>query len=31
VQDMVLLTNTEHSLVALEGYGLSIVGQVPLS
>ncbi len=27
VHDMVLLTNTEHSLVALEGYGLSIVGQ----
>jgi 3,4-dihydroxy 2-butanone 4-phosphate synthase / GTP cyclohydrolase II len=30
VHDMVLLTNTEHSLVALEGYGLSIVGQRPL-
>jgi 3,4-dihydroxy 2-butanone 4-phosphate synthase/GTP cyclohydrolase II len=30
VHDMVLLTNTEHSLVALEGYGLSIVGQQPL-
>ncbi len=27
VHDMVLLSNTEHSLVALEGYGLSIVGQ----
>ena len=27
VQDMVLLSNTEHSLVALEGYGLNIVGQ----
>lgn len=27
VHDMILLTNTEHSLVALEGYGLSIVGQ----
>ncbi len=27
VQDMVLLTDTEHSLVALEGYGLSVVGQ----
>lgn len=27
VHDMVLLTNTQHSLVALEGYGLSIVGQ----
>ncbi len=31
VHDMILLTNTEHSLVALEGYGLSIVGQQPLS
>ena len=30
VHDMILLTNTEHSLVALEGYGLSIVGQRPL-
>jgi 3,4-dihydroxy 2-butanone 4-phosphate synthase/GTP cyclohydrolase II len=30
VHDMILLTNTEHSLVALEGYGLSIVGQKPL-
>jgi 3,4-dihydroxy 2-butanone 4-phosphate synthase / GTP cyclohydrolase II len=27
VHDMVLLTNTQHSLVALEGYGLSIVGE----
>jgi len=27
VQDMILLTNTEHSLVALEGYGLNIVDQ----
>ncbi|WP_095011505.1 3,4-dihydroxy-2-butanone-4-phosphate synthase [Tsuneonella mangrovi] len=27
VQDMVLLSDTEHSLVALEGYGLSVVGQ----
>ncbi len=27
VHDMVLLTNTHHSLVALEGYGLSIVGE----
>jgi 3,4-dihydroxy 2-butanone 4-phosphate synthase / GTP cyclohydrolase II len=27
VQDMVLLTNTHHSLVGLEGYGLSIVGE----
>ena len=31
VHDMILLTNTEHSLVALEGYGLSIVGQRPIS
>jgi len=27
VHDMVLLTNTHHSLIALEGYGLSIVGE----
>jgi 3,4-dihydroxy 2-butanone 4-phosphate synthase/GTP cyclohydrolase II len=27
VHDMVLLTNTHHSLVALEGYGLSIVAE----
>jgi 3,4-dihydroxy 2-butanone 4-phosphate synthase / GTP cyclohydrolase II len=27
VTDMVLLTNTRHSLVGLEGYGLSIVGE----
>jgi 3,4-dihydroxy 2-butanone 4-phosphate synthase / GTP cyclohydrolase II len=27
VHDMVLLTNTQHALVALEGYGLSIVGE----
>ena len=30
VRDMVLLTNTSHSLVALEGYGLSIVGERPI-
>ena len=30
IHDMVLLTNTEHSLVALEGYGLNIVGQKPI-
>ena len=29
VQDMELLTNSQHSLVALEGYGLSIVGNRP--
>jgi 3,4-dihydroxy 2-butanone 4-phosphate synthase/GTP cyclohydrolase II len=27
VHDMILLTNTRHTLVALEGYGLSIVGE----
>jgi 3,4-dihydroxy 2-butanone 4-phosphate synthase/GTP cyclohydrolase II len=27
VQDMILLTNTHHSLVGLDGYGLSIVGE----
>jgi len=27
VHDMVLLTNTHHSLVALEGYGINIVGE----
>lgn len=27
VHDMVLLTNSHHSLVALEGYGISIVGE----
>jgi 3,4-dihydroxy 2-butanone 4-phosphate synthase/GTP cyclohydrolase II len=27
VHDMVLRTNTHHTLVALEGYGLSIVGE----
>ena len=27
VHDMILLSNTRHSLVALEGYGLSIVGE----
>jgi 3,4-dihydroxy 2-butanone 4-phosphate synthase / GTP cyclohydrolase II len=30
VHDMVLLTNTHHSLVALEGYGLNIVGERPV-
>ncbi|WP_245638434.1 3,4-dihydroxy-2-butanone-4-phosphate synthase [Croceicoccus bisphenolivorans] len=30
VHEMVLLTNTHHSLVALEGYGLSIVGERPI-
>jgi len=27
VQDMILLTNTHHTLVGLDGYGLSIVGE----
>jgi 3,4-dihydroxy 2-butanone 4-phosphate synthase/GTP cyclohydrolase II len=27
IHDMILLTNTQHSLVALEGYGLNIVGE----
>ncbi|HMO69361.1 MAG TPA: 3,4-dihydroxy-2-butanone-4-phosphate synthase [Novosphingobium sp.] len=31
VHDMILLTNTQHSLVALEGYGLSIVGERPIA
>ena len=30
VHDMILLTNTQHSLVGLEGYGLSIVGERPI-
>jgi len=30
VRDMILLTNTQHSLVGLEGYDLSIVGQRPI-
>ncbi|GAA0278579.1 3,4-dihydroxy-2-butanone-4-phosphate synthase [Alteraurantiacibacter aestuarii] len=31
VRDMVLLTNTKHSLVGLEGYDLSIVGERPIT
>lgn len=31
VRDMVLLTNTRHALVGLEGYGLSIVGEQPIT
>ena len=31
VHDMVLLTNTKHSLVGLEGYDLSIVGERPIT
>jgi 3,4-dihydroxy 2-butanone 4-phosphate synthase/GTP cyclohydrolase II len=30
VHDMILLTNTHHTLVGLEGYGLSIVGEQPI-
>ena len=31
VHDMILLTNTRHSLVGLEGYDLSIVGERPIA
>jgi 3,4-dihydroxy 2-butanone 4-phosphate synthase/GTP cyclohydrolase II len=27
---MILLTNTHHTLVGLDGYGLSIVGERPI-
>ena len=30
VEEMVLMTNTHHTLVGLEGYGLSIVGERPI-
>ena len=30
VHDMILLSNTRHSLIALEGYGLSVVGERPI-
>ena len=30
IHDMVLLTNTRHTMIALEGYGLSIVGERPI-
>ena len=30
IHDMILLTNTHHTLVGLEGYGLSIVGERPI-
>ncbi|MEO9130811.1 MAG: 3,4-dihydroxy-2-butanone-4-phosphate synthase [Sphingomonas sp.] len=30
VQDMILLSNTHHTLVGLDGYGLSIVGERPI-
>ena len=31
VEEMVLLTNTHHTLVGLDGYGLSIVGERPVT
>ncbi len=31
VKDMILLTNTHHTLVGLDGYGLSIVGERPIA
>lgn len=31
VSDMILLTNSHHSLVGLDGYGLSIVGEQPIT
>jgi 3,4-dihydroxy 2-butanone 4-phosphate synthase/GTP cyclohydrolase II len=30
VRDMILLTNTHHTLIGLDGYGLSIVGERPI-
>ena len=30
VQDMILLSNSHHSLIALDGYGLAVVGQHPI-
>ena len=30
VRDMILLTNTHHSLVALDGYDLAVVGERPI-
>ena len=30
IREMMLLTNTHHALAALEGYGLSIVGERPI-
>jgi len=30
VHDMTLLSNTHHTLVALQGYGLSVAGQRPI-
>jgi 3,4-dihydroxy 2-butanone 4-phosphate synthase/GTP cyclohydrolase II len=31
IHEMILLTNTHHSLVALEGYGLSVIGERPIA
>jgi len=31
VQDMILLSNSHHTLIALDGYGLSIVGERPIT
>ena len=31
LKDMILLSNTQHSIVGLDGYGLSIVEQRPLA
>ena len=31
IEEMVLLTNTHHTLVGLDGYGLSIVGERPIT
>jgi 3,4-dihydroxy 2-butanone 4-phosphate synthase/GTP cyclohydrolase II len=31
VEEMILLTNTHHSLVGLDGYGLSVVGERPVT
>lgn len=31
VEDMVLLTNTHHTLIGLDGYGLKIVGERPIT
>lgn len=31
IHDMTLLTNSHHTLVALSGYGLNIVGEQPIS
>jgi 3,4-dihydroxy 2-butanone 4-phosphate synthase/GTP cyclohydrolase II len=30
VREMILLSNTEHHIIGLEGYGLSVVDQYPL-